>query len=75
MTDGNKIYVNMEAAPPRFPNYLRVRRHGSSVEETLDVGDMPLEQAEAYWDWCKQQWMQHVQQRKLLLAQKRAWGE
>lgn len=64
----NKILVNFEAAPPRFPNYLRVKRQGSTVEEQFDVGLIPLEQAEAYWDYCKAHWMQHVQNRAALLA-------
>lgn len=55
--------VNMEAQVFTLPNYLTIRNAGGTIENRIDVGDIPVEQAEAYWDWCKQHWLAHVQRR------------
>jgi hypothetical protein len=70
MTGANKVKgytthkVTTEIVPFNMPNFVFL---GSRGGPGIPVGDLTDEDASGYWDWMKDQWLEHVRERRKAL--------
>jgi len=63
--------INVKLLPFSFPNFIRIdidsrETDGNRVKVGKAVHEFTDEQAEAYWDAMKPQWLEHVSKKREL---------